>query len=52
MRMAAVSGQQPGMGNCCTGRADNTQDNIKQQDLLIQEYCERGIQNQSDVKIQ
>ena len=31
MRMAAVSTQQLGMGNCCTGRADNTQDNTKQQ---------------------
>ena len=36
--MAAVSAQQPAMGNC-TGRADNTQENIKQEDLLIQEYC-------------
>ena len=35
-----------------TGRADNTQDNTKLEDLLMQEYCERGIQNQSGVKIQ
>ena len=39
MRMAAVSAQQPVMGNECTGRADNTQGNTKQEDLLIQEYC-------------
>ena len=38
MRMAAVIAQQPGMGNC-TGRADNTQKNTNQEDLLIQEYC-------------
>ena len=25
MGMAAVSAQQPGMGNYCTGRTDNTQ---------------------------
>ena len=42
----------PGMGNCSTGRADNTQNNTKQENLLIQEYCERGIKNQRDVKIQ
>ena len=36
--MAAVSAQQPGMGNC-TGRADNTKENTNQEDLLIQEYC-------------
>ena len=46
MGMVAVSAQQPGMGNC-TGKEDNTQENTKQEDLLIQEYCERGIQNQS-----
>ena len=38
MRMAAVSAKQPGMGNC-TGRADNTKENIKQEYMLIQEYC-------------
>ena len=38
MRMEAVSTQQPGMGNC-TGRADKTQENTKQEDLLIQKYC-------------
>ena len=37
-------------GNCCTGRADNTQDNTKKEVLLIQEYYERGIQNRSDKK--
>ena len=36
--MAAVSAQHPGIGNC-TGRADNTQENIKQWDILLQEYC-------------
>ena len=47
--------QQPGMGTAllhCTGSADNTQDNTKQEDLLIQEYSERGIQNKSEVKRQ
>ena len=38
MRMAAMRGKQPGMVNC-TGRADNTKENTKQEDLLIQEYC-------------
>ena len=37
MRMAAVSAKQSGMGNW-TGRADNTQENTNQEDLLIQEY--------------
>ena len=51
----------PGMGDCigakpnlycdCTRRADNTQENTEQGVILIQEYCERGIQNQSDEKI-
>ena len=50
IRMAAVSAQQPGMGNH-TGMADNTQENTEQEVILIQEYCERGIQNQSDEKI-
>ena len=36
--MAVVSAKQPGMGNC-TGRADNTQENTKQEVVLIQEYC-------------
>ena len=36
--MAAVSTKQPVMGNC-TGRADNTQENINQEDWMIQEYC-------------
>ena len=38
MIIAAVSSQQPGMGNC-TDRADNIEENTKQEDLLIQEYC-------------
>ena len=38
MRMAAVSAQQPSMGNCA-GRADNIKENTNQEDLLIQEYC-------------
>ena len=36
--MTAMSGKQLGMGNF-TGRTDNTQENTKQEDLLIQEYC-------------
>ena len=35
-------------GHGCTGRADNTNNNTKHKELLIQEYCEVGIQNQSD----
>ena len=31
-------GANAGMGNC-TGRADNTQENTKYEDFLIQEYC-------------
>ena len=48
--MAGLSAQQPGMGNC-TGRADNTEVNNEQEVLLIQEYCDIQIQDQSDVRI-
>ena len=37
-RMAAMSGKQLGIGKC-TGRTDNTQENTKQEYLLLQEYC-------------
>ena len=40
IRMAAVSAQQPGMGNC-TDRACNIKDNTNQEDLLIHEFCIR-----------
>ena len=37
MSMATMSGRQPGMGSS-NGRADNNQENTKQEDLLIQKY--------------